>query len=356
MRRSGSPRRRRSGSASRRRRSRSRSRDRHRRSRSHSRHKRRSRSKDRKDKERRDKDKDKKEKKRSRSRSPRKKDEKDKAKDKDRDKDREKDRKKEKERESSSRKDKEKNSRSERSDKKDKKDDKRDRDKDKRSSNKEKERDKNGSGKSDSKSSPKKVEVKLQIEHGESIKTDPPEQPLPDETAIRERLMEKVLARSNGQKNEQPDSSASATEITNINDDKDELALKRSSSMEDEAIATKKPRNRSKSPISVLKWSDVRAFTGFADVLSELLKALHCFQAVLHLCEAEISSKLGAGEVRVRILASPINPADINQIQGVYPVKPPLPAIGGNEMVAKIEEVIIFAILLSALEMFHNFC
>ncbi|VDN17364.1 unnamed protein product [Gongylonema pulchrum] len=87
-----------------------------------------------------------------------------------------------------------------------------------------------------------------------------------------------------------------------------------------------------------LVWSDVRAFTGFADVLSELLKALHCFQAVLHLCEAEISSKLGAGEVRVRILASPINPADINQIQGVYPVKPPLPAVGGNEMVAKIEE------------------
>lgn len=44
-------------------------------------------------------------------------------------------------------------------------------------------------------------------------------------------------------------------------------------------------------------------------------------------------------EVRVRWLAAPLNPADINQIQGVYPVKPPLPAVGGNEGFGEIEAV-----------------
>lgn len=35
-------------------------------------------------------------------------------------------------------------------------------------------------------------------------------------------------------------------------------------------------------------------------------------------------------------MAAPINPADINTIQGVYPIKPTLPAIPGNEGVAEI--------------------
>ncbi|KAI7872328.1 hypothetical protein BDF14DRAFT_1752083 [Spinellus fusiger] len=50
--------------------------------------------------------------------------------------------------------------------------------------------------------------------------------------------------------------------------------------------------------------------------------------------------------VHVQFLASPINPADVNQIQGVYPVQPPfLPlhgleaAVGGNEGVAKVVAV-----------------
>ena len=41
-------------------------------------------------------------------------------------------------------------------------------------------------------------------------------------------------------------------------------------------------------------------------------------------------------DVIVEMLAAPINPADINMIQGIYPVKPNLPAIGGNEGVGKI--------------------
>eukprot|EP01104_Vermistella_antarctica_P018830 TRINITY_DN7134_c0_g1_i1.p1 TRINITY_DN7134_c0_g1~~TRINITY_DN7134_c0_g1_i1.p1 ORF type:complete len:385 (+),score=125.10 TRINITY_DN7134_c0_g1_i1:54-1157(+) len=44
-------------------------------------------------------------------------------------------------------------------------------------------------------------------------------------------------------------------------------------------------------------------------------------------------------QVLVKMLASPINPADINMIQGVYPIKPTLPAVAGNEGVARVMEV-----------------
>lgn len=41
----------------------------------------------------------------------------------------------------------------------------------------------------------------------------------------------------------------------------------------------------------------------------------------------------------IKILLAPVNPADINTIQGVYPVKPPLPAVPGNEFIGVVEEV-----------------
>lgn len=44
-------------------------------------------------------------------------------------------------------------------------------------------------------------------------------------------------------------------------------------------------------------------------------------------------------QVRLKYLASPVNPADINTIQGTYGVKPPLPAFAGNEGVAEVIEV-----------------
>ena len=44
-------------------------------------------------------------------------------------------------------------------------------------------------------------------------------------------------------------------------------------------------------------------------------------------------------EVTVKMLAAPINPADINMIQGVYPLKPSLPAVGGNEGVGEVVSV-----------------
>lgn len=59
---------------------------------------------------------------------------------------------------------------------------------------------------------------------------------------------------------------------------------------------------------------------------------------VLKICEIEIPDPK-MDEVLINILAAPINPADINTIQGKYPVKPALPAIGGNEFVADVVKV-----------------
>ena len=47
----------------------------------------------------------------------------------------------------------------------------------------------------------------------------------------------------------------------------------------------------------------------------------------------------GAGQVRVKVLAAPINPSDVLTLTGEYGMLPPLPAIGGNEGVGKIEEL-----------------
>lgn len=48
---------------------------------------------------------------------------------------------------------------------------------------------------------------------------------------------------------------------------------------------------------------------------------------------------LAADAVAVQMLAAPVNPADINQIQGVYPVRPPLPAVAGNEGVGVVVQL-----------------
>jgi len=45
----------------------------------------------------------------------------------------------------------------------------------------------------------------------------------------------------------------------------------------------------------------------------------------------------GPGEVRVRVLAAPINPADLNFIEGSYGVKPDLPATPGLEGCGEVE-------------------
>ncbi len=47
---------------------------------------------------------------------------------------------------------------------------------------------------------------------------------------------------------------------------------------------------------------------------------------------------LNEGEVRLRLLAAPINPADLNTIEGTYGVKPTLPASPGIEGVGEVIE------------------
>jgi trans-2-enoyl-CoA reductase len=54
--------------------------------------------------------------------------------------------------------------------------------------------------------------------------------------------------------------------------------------------------------------------------------------------EAFTLPPLKSGEVLLEILASPINPADLNFIEGTYGVKPELPATPGMECVAKVVE------------------
>ncbi|EDW00719.1 enoyl-[acyl-carrier-protein] reductase, mitochondrial [Drosophila grimshawi] len=58
-------------------------------------------------------------------------------------------------------------------------------------------------------------------------------------------------------------------------------------------------------------------------------------QDVLKLVEDKLADPQDK-QVLVKILAAPINPADINTIQGKYPVKPKFPAIAGNEFVGEV--------------------
>lgn len=67
----------------------------------------------------------------------------------------------------------------------------------------------------------------------------------------------------------------------------------------------------------------------------------HSFGApaeVLQVSDLKKTDTLGAKQIRVKVHYSPINPADINYIQGTYGVKPELPAIPGMEASAEVLE------------------
>ena len=49
-----------------------------------------------------------------------------------------------------------------------------------------------------------------------------------------------------------------------------------------------------------------------------------------------IACDLQPGQVLARYLVAPVNPADINVLQGTYPIRPPLPATAGGEGVAEV--------------------
>lgn len=49
--------------------------------------------------------------------------------------------------------------------------------------------------------------------------------------------------------------------------------------------------------------------------------------------------QVGEQDIHIRMLAAPVNPADINMLQGKYGILPQLPAIGGNEGVGEVIKV-----------------
>ena len=55
-------------------------------------------------------------------------------------------------------------------------------------------------------------------------------------------------------------------------------------------------------------------------------------------CAEVAEPELREGEVLVRLLAAPINPADINYIEGTYGIRPELPAVPGNEACGEVIE------------------
>ncbi|XP_037683873.1 enoyl-[acyl-carrier-protein] reductase, mitochondrial isoform X3 [Choloepus didactylus] len=59
---------------------------------------------------------------------------------------------------------------------------------------------------------------------------------------------------------------------------------------------------------------------------------------VVELKNLELAA-VGGSDVHVKMLAAPINPSDINMIQGNYGLLPPLPAVGGNEGVGQVVAV-----------------
>ncbi len=60
-------------------------------------------------------------------------------------------------------------------------------------------------------------------------------------------------------------------------------------------------------------------------------------QRVAHVEPLELPAP-AAGEVRVRVKFAPINPADVNVIEGKYPIRPELPGVPGVEGVGVLEE------------------
>lgn len=62
-------------------------------------------------------------------------------------------------------------------------------------------------------------------------------------------------------------------------------------------------------------------------------------QEVLTVKSLESAPKASGSQVKIRMLAAPINPSDINMIEGTYGVKAHLPSFAGNEGVGVVREV-----------------
>lgn len=62
-------------------------------------------------------------------------------------------------------------------------------------------------------------------------------------------------------------------------------------------------------------------------------------QSVLKMENIDSIGKVGPTQVALKMLAAPINPSDLNMIEGVYGIKAKLPAVPGNEGVAVVKSV-----------------
>uniref|UniRef100_A0A663LQ12 Enoyl-[acyl-carrier-protein] reductase, mitochondrial n=1 Tax=Athene cunicularia TaxID=194338 RepID=A0A663LQ12_ATHCN len=77
---------------------------------------------------------------------------------------------------------------------------------------------------------------------------------------------------------------------------------------------------------------------GAEDISQACINALFLCISLFRLKDLEVA-ELGDSDVHVKMLAAPINPADINMIQGTYAIISTLPAVGGNEGVGEVLEV-----------------
>ncbi|XP_071113909.1 enoyl-[acyl-carrier-protein] reductase, mitochondrial-like [Haliotis cracherodii] len=57
---------------------------------------------------------------------------------------------------------------------------------------------------------------------------------------------------------------------------------------------------------------------------------------VLEKTEVQLQTSVQKHEVLIKMLMAPVNPSDINMIEGTYFIRPPLPAVVGNEGVGEI--------------------
>ncbi|XP_070631062.1 enoyl-[acyl-carrier-protein] reductase, mitochondrial isoform X7 [Bos indicus] len=89
--------------------------------------------------------------------------------------------------------------------------------------------------------------------------------------------------------------------------------------------------------VTIFPEGDSQLFQRFPWMFPQLATAaIYLASAVLKNLEL---AAVGGSDVHVKMLAAPINPSDINMIQGNYGLLPQLPAVGGNEGVGQVVAV-----------------
>ncbi|KAM5269779.1 enoyl-[acyl-carrier-protein] reductase, mitochondrial isoform 1-T1 [Hipposideros larvatus] len=94
-------------------------------------------------------------------------------------------------------------------------------------------------------------------------------------------------------------------------------------------------------PASGRRWSAAASYSASAEPsrVRALVYGDHGHPAkVVELKNLELTA-VGGSDVHVKMLAAPVNPSDINMIQGNYGILPKLPAVGGNEGVGQVVAV-----------------